>query len=217
MNEVLPQEIADRLTDFLCDYSSVKPYLFIQVINQDNHAGELERLIYRSHYELAITCHIDVSHIVGLPATVTVTHEMLDILGIDEEQIIDDALTNAPALRPVKAYAMPDLMRELVGKEIGDETGIPMIILTNEDKRYGAGVVFYPGLLAKISDETGVNLLLIPSSVHEIICIPECEDMDYDDINLLITETNHGFVAENEVLSDRLFRYDRESDEIRPV
>ena len=63
-------------------------------------------------------------------------------VGIDEEQIIDDALTNAPALRPVKAYAMPDLMRELVGKEIGDETGIPMIILTNEDKRYGAGVVF---------------------------------------------------------------------------
>ena len=58
MNEVLPQEIADRLTDFLCDYSSVKPYLFIQVINQDNHTGELERLIYRSHYEFAITCHI---------------------------------------------------------------------------------------------------------------------------------------------------------------
>ena len=85
MNEILSQEIADGLTDFLCDYSSVKPYLFIQVINQDNHAGELERLIYRSHYELAITCHIDVSHIVGLPATVTVTHEMLDILGIDEE------------------------------------------------------------------------------------------------------------------------------------
>ena len=217
MNEVLPQEIADRLTDFLCDYSSVKPYLFIQVINQDNHTGELERLIYRSHYEFAITCHIDVSHIVGLPATVTVTHEMLDILGIDEEQIIDDALTNAPALRPVKAYAMPDLMRELVGKEIGDETGIPMIILTNEDKRYGAGVVFYPGLLAKISDETGVNLLLIPSSVHEIICIPESEGMDYADINLLITETNRGFVTGNEVLSDRLFRYNRESDEICPV
>ena len=72
-------------------------------------------------------------------------------------------------------------------------------------------------MLAKISDETGVNLLLIPSSVHEFICIPECEGMDYDDINLLITETNQGIVAENEILSDRLFRYDRENDEIRPA
>ena len=217
MNEVLPHEIADRLTDFLSDYSNVKPYLFIQVINQDIHSDELERLVYRNHYEFAITCHIDVGYIVGQPATITVTHEILDILGVDEEQIIDDALTNAPVFRPVKAYAMPDLMRELAGAEIGDDTGIPMFILTNEGKRYGAGVVFYPGLLAKLSNETGVNLLLIPSSVHEFICIPEGEDVDYDDINLLITETNHGFVAENEVLSDRLFRYDRESDEIRPV
>ena len=215
MNEVLPQEIADKMGAFLSDYSNVKPYLFIQVINQEKHAEELERHIYRNHYELAITCHIDVSHIVGLPATITVTHEMVDLMGIDEDQIIDDAISNARALRPVKAYALPDLMRELAGEEIGD--GIPMIILTNRDKRYGAGVVFYPGLLAKISDETGVNLLLIPSSVHEFICIPECEGMDYDDINLLITETNQGIVAENEILSDRLFRYDRENDEIRPV
>ena len=217
MNEVLPHEIADRLTDFLSEYSNVKPYLFIQVINQDIHSDELDRLIYRNHYEFAITCHIDVGHIVGLPATITVTHEMLGILGVDEEQIIDDALTNAPELRPAKAYAMPDLMRELAGEEIGDYTGTPMIILTNEDKRYGAGVVFYPGLLAKLSDETGVNLLLIPSSVHEFICIPESEGMDYADINLLITETNRGFVIGNEVLSDRLFRYNRESDEICPV
>ena len=215
MNEVLPQEIADKMGAFLSDYSNVKPYLFIQVINQEKHAEELERHIYRNHYELAITCHIDVSHIVGLPATITVTHEMLDLMGIDEDQIIDDAISNARALRLVKAYALPDLMRELAGEEIGD--GIPMIILTNRDKRYGAGVVFYPGLLAKISDETGVNLLLIPSSVHEFICIPECEGMDYDDINLLITETNQGIVAENEILSDRLFRYDRENDEIRPA
>ena len=200
MNEVLPQEIADKMGAFLSDYSNVKPYLFIQVINQEKHAEELERHIYRNHYELAITCHIDVSHVVGLPATITVTHEMVDLMGIDEDQIIDDAISNAPGL---------------AGEEIGD--GIPMIILTNRDKRYGAGVVFYPGLLAKISDETGVNLLLIPSSVHEFICIPECEGMDYDDINLLITETNRGIVAENEILSDRLFRYDRESDEIRPV
>ena len=215
MNEVLPQEIADKMGAFLSDYSNVKPYLFIQVINQEKHAEELERHIYRNHYELAITCHIDVSHIVGLPATITVTHEMVDLLGNDEDQIIDDAISNSPVLVPAKAYTLPDMMWELAGEEIGD--GIPMIILTNRDKRYGAGVVFYPGLLAKISDETGVNLLLIPSSVHEFICIPECEGMDYDDINLLITETNQGIVAENEILSDRLFRYDRENDEIRPV
>ena len=215
MKEVLSQEIADKMGAFLSDYSNVKPYLFIQVINQEKHAEELERHIYRNHYELAITCHIDVGHIVGLPATLTVTHEMVDLMGIDEDQIIDDAISNAPGFRPAKAYALPDLMRELAGEEIGD--GIPMIILTNRDKRYGAGVVFYPGLLAKIFDETGVNLLLIPSSVHEFICIPECEGMDYDDINLLITETNQGIVAENEILSDRLFRYDRESDEIRPA
>ena len=215
MNEVLSQEMADKMGAFLSDYSNVKPYLFIQVINQEKHAEELERHIYRNHYELAITCHIDVGHIVGLPATLTVTHEMVDLMGIDEDQIIDDAISNSPVLVPAKAYALPDMMWELAGEEIGD--GIPMIILTNRDKRYGAGVVFYPGLLAKLSDETGLNLLLIPSSVHEFICIPECEGMDYDDINLLITETNQGIVAENEILSDRLFRYDRENDEIRPV
>ena len=215
MNEVLSQEMADKMGAFLSDYSNVKPYLFIQVINQEKHAEELERHIYRNHYELAITCHIDVSHVVGLPATITVTHEMVDLMSIDENQIIDDAISNSPLLVPPKAYALPDLMQELAGEEIGD--GIPMIILTNRDKRYGAGVVFYPGLLAKLSDETGLNLLLIPSSVHEFICIPECEGMDYDDINLLITETNRGIVAENEILSDRLFRYDRENDEIRPA
>ena len=55
MNEVLPQEIADKMGAFLSDYSNVKPYLFIQVINQEKHAEELEWHIYRNHYELAIT------------------------------------------------------------------------------------------------------------------------------------------------------------------
>ena len=54
------------------------------------------------------------------------------------------------------------------------------------------------------------NLYMLPSSVHEWMILPECDDVAY--LKEMVTEVNRTAVAEIDLLSDHVYRYDRKTD-----
>ena len=208
------EALEEALENFLSNYEKVRQFLFIKVINQELNQEKLKDLVHKSHYEFAITCHIDVSHVLGVHATIDITDRWAEALGVDPEWIIEDAITNSITFRKPDLLRMSDFKHPLFP---ATDSNIPMYVLTNKHRRNGASVVFYPGLLAALSRSAKENLLLIPSSVHEFIFFFEDEWIDIDEINSLIKSINTEILDEKEVLSDQLYRYDREKDEIRPV
>ena len=106
-----------------------------------------------------------------------------------------------------------NLARLVGGKE---DPALPeMLVLTNRANFYGASVVFYPGLLKSLAKCQGSGFYLIPSSIHEMILFPEdalCSSVA--EVNQMIRDINLADVREEDVLSETLYHYLPESDEI---
>ena len=94
---------------------------------------------------------------------------------------------------------------------------VPMYVLTNDVKYYGAACILYDGVLKEFAESAGRDLYILPSSVHEVILLP---DMGYEDVDMLkkmVCEVNDTQLSPDEVLSDTIYHYDRDTEDISMV
>ena len=67
----------------------------------------------------------------------------------------------------------------------------------------------------ELADRIGVHeFVLIPSSIHECLFLPDDEGADVDTLRMMVREVNETQVAPEEVLSDSVYRYDPETDAV---
>jgi len=52
----------------------------------------------------------------GMAASILITNRMIDMMGITHEQLKNDALSNAPEIRPAVITGMSELMKDMMGK-----------------------------------------------------------------------------------------------------
>ena len=96
--------------------------------------------------------------------------------------------------------------------------GFPkMYVLTNLLKRYGAAALLYPGTLKKAGEVLGSDFAILPSSIHEVLLLPDDKAQNYDFYRQMVSEVNRTQVDPEEVLSFNLYRYDREKAEIEAI
>lgn len=84
-----------------------------------------------------------------------------------------------------------------------------MKILSNARRVHGAACVLYPGVLERLAWKEGRDLYVIPSSVHEMILLPDIGAQQPMELKEIIREVNRTQVDPAEVLSDSLYRYSR--------
>ena len=90
-----------------------------------------------------------------------------------------------------------------------------MYVLTNTLKLYGASCIAYKDCQKEFSREHGMKeLFIIPSSVHEVILIPDTEMISCGEINGMISQINENEVEATDVLSNHLYKYIFETNEI---
>lgn len=102
-------------------------------------------------------------------------------------------------------------LKENLNKE---KDQIPMYVLSNKNKILGASCMLYPGVLKNFANEKKSNLFILPSSIHEVILLPETENMNKEDLLDMVTEINKTQVEEMEVLADAVYFYDRTCDKL---
>lgn len=82
---------------------------------------------------------------------------MLEAMNITPEQLHNDAMANAPEVRPAGIKTMRDTLAEMLGPDAdmmlqfipADCPESQIYIATVEDKVYGAGVIAYPNFLER--------------------------------------------------------------------
>lgn len=93
--------------------------------------------------------------------------------------------------------------------------GEQLHVLTNTQAKYGAGVIFYEGVLKKVGKIFDSDLFLIPSSIHEIILIPKYANITREELNFILNDVNRGFLKNDEILGEKVMIYDVSQGKIR--
>ena len=80
-------------------------------------------------------------------------------------------------------------------------------MLTTTDGVDGAACIAYDGMPERIRRRLGVDFYVLPSSVHEVIILPDDKSADVQALNRMVEEINSSVVAEMDVLSNRVYHF----------
>lgn len=105
---------------------------------------------------------------------------------------------------------------EIGGGDI-DDPWCMRVIRNAKGEAYGSSVLLHKDVLQKYADELGTSLILIPSSVHELIYIRDSAD----EAELAILQTDllmgNRAMPDQYILSSHLYRFDRDTQEVTIV
>ena len=83
-----------------------------------------------------------------------------------------------------------------------------MYVATNKSRVNGAAIIACEDVLENFCREKEIKgVVIIPSSIHEILLLPIDYNFNEDEINNMIQEVNSNEVSENERLSDHVYYY----------
>lgn len=85
-------------------------------------------------------------------------------------------------------------------------------VLTNRYNTWGASAILYPEVLKTIAQKLGGDLLILPSSIHEVLFMRRENIPEYHVLAEVVKEVNKKEVLPEEVLSDSLYLYSGKDD-----
>lgn len=81
-------------------------------------------------------------------------------------------------------------------------------ILSNRNFMNGAALILCDEVMDKVVEHYKVNVLyILPSSIHEVIIIPDSDFVDVEYLKNMVYETNRSTVAPEDRLSDHVYKY----------
>ncbi|MCR5204892.1 MAG: DUF5688 family protein [Lachnospiraceae bacterium] len=203
-------------TGTLTDYSQMKDKLAMEVVSSKTNAEMLDKIPHENIEDMAVVYRFILQSDEEGRASILVTNQMMDTMGITHDQLRQDALENAPKIKPLVISGMSEVMMELVGVEQAEMMGIvpvdpkdeQMFVATVPDKVHGAGVLAYNDFLEQAAERAGGDFFIIPSSIHELLIVPDNGQMDLSSLESMVKEVNATQVAPEDKLTDSVYHYD---------
>lgn len=180
--------------------------------------------------DMAITFRIVVSleeaeesTLISMP----ISNMLFSELGITVDQLYEIAAKNTVRIFGAETLSMTDILlsqmapeeREIF-RQILDDAPLKQYVLSNRTRTYGAALMFCSDKIKKRAEAWGSDVLILPSSVHEVILLPmitpdQVNINDPDEVNAMVNSINHEYLCDNEeVLSDHSYCYIRSLDKI---
>ena len=200
----------------LQNYEELKGKFACKLIHRGKNEKLLNDIPYVPWMDLAIVVFVLLEVSPYGTATVLVRKEHLEIWGLTEAQLFDEAKKNTPILLPYQFCPMRKLLREICPYAVdeGEEEEESLYVLSNKLRSFGAASMLYDGILEKVGQKLGENYYILPSSIHEVIVVPESKSPVKQDLEEMVREINKTQVEEEEVLSDRVYYFSRKENRL---
>lgn len=187
--------------NFFRDYGTIKRRLGIKLIGKKQNETYLQDVPHIDLGDLAAVFYYLLENPAFGNGIIVIRNMDLERWGMTVEELYADALENCPQMLPPVFRTLSDVLEVLQPAGEGE-----LYLLTNESALYGAAVILYPGILQEAVDYLGRDFFVLPSSVHEVILLPDNGE-DPEGLLQIVAEINHTQVAEEEVLLDAVFKY----------
>ena len=189
----------------------------------------LTNVPYQRHFDLATICYFtcEQEHLRNGFITITMNH--LDGWGISEKELFQYAMANTLEKYPYLFFSMEQLLRQMIEADVrkdrmtevkvdeilkgvlGDKKRTPMYVLTTEGKTWGAISMLNNKALSELANLLESDLFILPSSVHEVIIVPADNEESTETLQAMVADINRTHVDPEEVLSDHIYRYLRDT------
>ena len=203
--------------DFFRDFTQVKDKIFYKLINFDKNRKLLEEVPYFRWHDLAGVFYYAMEEEILGRASITIHCQHMTMWGQDVDSLYRTAKQNMKEGMPELLISMPELFSQMTGIVVHRNEEVPMYVLTNQEKLYGAAALLYSEQLKNLAEQMDCDLLILPSSIHEVLLIPDDHQKGYDFYMKMVDEVNRTQVEPEEVLSYKLYRYSKNKAEVEEI
>lgn len=211
-------------------FENMKEKIIFRMVNYSMNENMLKTTPHFCYRDLAVyfCCLVRIDS-QGL-GTVRITDDIARDWGVTAGDLRKYAEVNTPKLLPYTFSSMYSVLAGLLEREMslhpddcdvsrmkelleylenGDETKLSgsMFVLTTPGGINGASCLLYKGVLEEIADELGTGYYILPSSVNEVIIVPDTAEIGEEYLRAMVPEVNRSEVEPTEVLSDEIYKY----------
>ncbi len=219
---------AETFEDFE-NYERIRNRIVYRVINTELNKEKLSNAPHIPFLDLSIVFYA-VMNECGQTGEVMIDNSHLDVWeNVDTAILMQDAVKNTPEIFPYKLCGLLDQCLDLTDPahselsltnedliehifrtpDIEKDPAECMLILTTATLAAGACTLLYDSVLARIAEAFDSDLIIIPSSVNELILLPKSNVASIEGINETVREVNASHVDPVDILSSHVYQFQR--------
>ena len=210
------------------NYDAVKEDLFVRAVNAKRNPSVLERGIYKQTGDMVLGVYLRVDESEGRICTTMVDRIYLDKWGLSGETVVERALSNTMRTDPPRIYNSTHLLLSAMTGEwdgislenfsCDDMEDVGFCFLSTNKKTNGAAAIFYPGVLRRICEKLSTPAVyVVPTSIHDVAIHDSIYVYDERDLLTIAEMVKEQSTPERDILSDHIFKYELQTDEITEV
>ena len=214
--------------NYILRYEGVKDRIVFKLINTEQNRDYLKGVPHIEFLDLSVVFYVLLESTEEGTAARAVSLDHRTQWQVQKDRLWEDALKNVKHLIPAEFFTMKHALREILGRSAGvrdadipgnlldgqDEERDGMYVLTNHIKSYGAACIAYPHIMEMIGNILQTDFYVLPSSVHEVIITPCRSGISCEELEAMVSEINETQVEQEEVLSSRVYRYERSTGKL---
>lgn len=226
--DVKPREAADKLIRTYEAEKDMAPQINVEnlatkehvlenvvffVTNEERNSSKKEELPHRDFLDLTAFYRVMINDEEnGMAMSYLVKNQHIESIGISEQELYEAAMKNADK-EEYSAKSLHEMYAEMLGipVEAIPLNPIPMYVISNKNGMYGASVLMHTKYIREVADRIGFDLLILPSSIHEVIAVPVGLE-SIEQLKWMVREVNTSDVSEQEILGDGVYSYSRSED-----
>ena len=196
--------------NFFRDFEKVRDRICYRVINRERNRALLERIPHVDYLDLSICFFYSYRNEALGDGSILIYNNHAEAWKCSVSMLMQLARENTKRLYPTKLINMEEILESLIGRpNRACCMELPMYVLSNEQKVFGAGAMLCREVLQKTAKLLQEDFYILPSSVHEVIVLPVSAAGERQSMREMVREINSTQVAPEEVLSDNLYFYSR--------
>jgi len=172
----------------------------------------LEGIPHRKFLNLAVVYRMQLTLSGSLKAGIRINSGLIQAWGATEEELYKAAMENMES-EPYHIQPIAELLCGMAGLPAEEMPELPeetkqLYVLTNGVCGYGAAGMLRQDLMEALAEQAGGNFYILPSSVHDLILLPDDPSVSAGHLKEIVKEVNESTVAREEWLSEDVYYYD---------
>ena len=212
-----------KSAEHLYDFGKARDRVMLKLIHTKNNEQRLNQVPNIPYLDLSIVFYLYMDEDSGSMMTAQIQNEHLALWGVDTQMLYRIALQNMQRVMPAQINSITQIIEDLkcaFGEEPDEDRGeedAPFYVLTTSRGINGAACMLYSGVLEKFAEQRGKDIIILPSSVHEVLLLEDTGDIDCKALTELVKCINATEVPMEDILSERVYEYNLEKKEIKVV
>lgn len=209
-------------------FDSIKHKLMCKLINKEKNQKLLEEAPHVDCLDLSIVFYAILEVGNGQNGTVIIKNEHIRNWAVSLNDIYEVALINTRKELGTCIWNIEDVLLDMINHSVQSEErkedikamleedmsnikASPMYVMSNKSKCLGAACMLDEDTLKQFSERINSSFYIIPSSIHELILVPDDNNpLLKEQLLDMVIEVNATQLAEDEFLANQVYKFSKE-------